>query len=63
MRKCCLSAATACLCLQSESHYKTEAWCLYVCVCVCVSHLVLHNNQLLSWGHCTDKSQDAFLLD
>ena len=60
VRKCCLSAATACLCLRSESHYNAEALvcayervCVCVCVCVCayervcvcVSNFVLHNNQ------------------
>lgn len=44
VRNRCLSAATACLCLQSESHYNTEALvCAYehvysrLCVCVFVT--------------------------
>lgn len=71
MRKCCLSAATACLCLQYESHYNTEVLvCAYghsvracVVMCLYVTHLVLHNNQKLSWGHCTHESQDTLLLE
>lgn len=47
VRKRCLFAATARLCLQSEPHYNTEAWCtcmhsevcvcagVWGCVCVC----------------------------
>lgn len=63
MRKCCLSAATACLCLQS--HYNTKAICVHIIhMCVRVCHTdVSHNNQMLSWGHCPDESHDALLLD
>lgn len=71
VRKCCLSAATACLCLQYESHYSREVHvCVYepnvhacVVMCLYVTHLVLHNNRKLSWGHCTHESQDALLLE
>lgn len=51
VRKCCLSAATACLCLHSESH-NTKALvcgdehtvCEHVCsrVCLCVYICVCH---------------------
>ena len=48
--KCCLSAATACLCVQFESHYNTEALVcalghgvdgVYSLVCVSVCCVVL----------------------
>lgn len=55
VRKCCLAAATACLCLQS--HYNAEALLCarellcYSHGCVCACHTrALHNNRLLSYG-------------
>lgn len=71
VRKCCLSAATACLCLRSESHYNAEALvcayehvcvCAFMCVCVCqtLSYVTI---KMLSWGYCTDDSRGSLLLE
>lgn len=69
VRKCCLSAATACLCLRSESHYNAEALvcayervcvCVHVCVCQTLSYVTI---KMLSWGYCTDDSRGSLLLE
>ena len=65
VRKCCLSAATACLCLRSGSHYNAEALvCVFVCVCVCVCQTLSYITiKMLSWGYCTDDSHGTLLLE
>lgn len=39
-RNCCLFAAAACLCLQTEAHYNAEACCSCVCIYKCVQSYI-----------------------